>query len=85
MTTEINGIEIVITQTPTAIVPVMTPVVPVNHGEKLEKFNDNDFKRWQQKMMFYFTTLNLARFTHEKAPALNEGETDWQVVSAVNA
>ena len=63
----------------------MTPAVPVNHEEKPEKFNGNDFKRWQENMMFCLTTLNVARFTHEKAPALNEGETDWQVVSAVNA
>ncbi|KAL7224785.1 hypothetical protein ACSBR1_026131 [Camellia fascicularis] len=62
----------------------MTPAVPVNHGKKLEKFNGNNFKRWQQKMMFYLTILNLARFTHEKAPAL-EGETDQQVVAAVDA
>ena len=85
MKTEINNIETIITSTPTPVVPVMTPVVPVNHGEKLEKFNGNDFKRWQQKMIFYLTTLNLARFTHEKAQSLNEGETDRQVVAAVHA
>ncbi|GMP27262.1 hypothetical protein CsSME_00003331 [Camellia sinensis var. sinensis] len=85
MTTEINNTEAVITQTPTPVVPVMTPAVPVNHGEKPEKFNGNDFKRWQQKMIFYLTILNLARFTHEKAPTLNEGETDRQVVVVVDA
>ncbi|GMP21693.1 hypothetical protein CsSME_00000025 [Camellia sinensis var. sinensis] len=85
MTTEINSTEAVITQTPTYVVPVMTPAVPVNHREKSEKFNGNDFKRWQQKMMFYLTTLNLACFTHEKAPALNEEEIDQQVVAAVDA
>ncbi|KAL7194162.1 hypothetical protein ACSBR1_034553 [Camellia fascicularis] len=63
----------------------MTIAVPINHGEKPKKFNGNDLKRWQQKMMFYLTTLNLARFTHEKAPALNEGQTDQQVVAAVDA
>ncbi|GMP85152.1 hypothetical protein CsSME_00038425 [Camellia sinensis var. sinensis] len=85
MTTEINSIETVITQTPTPVVLVMTPAVPLNHGEKPEKFNGNDFKRWQQKMIFYLTTLNLARFAHEKVLALNEGETDRQVVAAVDA
>ncbi|GMP85165.1 hypothetical protein CsSME_00038436 [Camellia sinensis var. sinensis] len=85
MTTKINSIKTVITPTPTAVVPVMTPAVLVNHGEKLEKFNGNDFKRWQQKMMFYLATLNLAHFTHEKALALNGGETDQQVVAAVDA
>ena len=34
--------------------------VPINHGEKSKKFNGTEFKRWQQKMLFYLTTLNLA-------------------------
>ena len=66
--------------------PVSTPgPVLVNHGEKPEKFNGTEFKRWQQKMLFYLTTLNLARFLHEESPALTEGETDKQVVAAVEA
>lgn len=66
--------------------PVSTPTpVMVNHGEKPEKFNGTEFKRWQQKMLFYLTTLNLARFLHEEAPALMEGETDKQIVAAVDA
>ncbi|GMP96087.1 hypothetical protein CsSME_00044888 [Camellia sinensis var. sinensis] len=36
-------------------------------------------------MLFYLTTLNLARFLHEEAPALKEGESDRQVVAAVDA
>ena len=29
---------------------VATPItVPVNHGEKPERFNGTEFKRWQQK------------------------------------
>lgn len=59
--------------------------VPVNHGEKPEKFNGLNFKRWQQKMLFYLTTLNLARFLTESAPKLLEGEVDVQAISAVNA
>ncbi|GKC92647.1 hypothetical protein Tco_1158089, partial [Tanacetum coccineum] len=39
-----------------------------NHAEKLEKFNGQNFKRWQQKMFFYLRTLNLARFLNETAP-----------------
>ncbi|GJZ14286.1 7-ethoxycoumarin O-deethylase-like protein [Tanacetum coccineum] len=39
-----------------------------NHAEKPEKFNGKNFKRWQQKMFFYLTTLNLARFLNETAP-----------------
>ena len=36
-------------------------------------------------MLFYLTTLNLARFLREEAPALKEGESDRQVVAAVDA
>ena len=54
------------------------------HGEKPEKFNGNDFKRWQQKM-FYLTTLNLVKFLHEDAPVCSENEADRQVVAAVDA
>nr|GEX10065.1 hypothetical protein [Tanacetum cinerariifolium] len=39
-----------------------------NHAEKLEKFNGQNFKRWQQKMFFCFTILNLGRFLEETAP-----------------
>ncbi|GMY25995.1 Retrovirus-related Pol polyprotein from transposon TNT 1-94 [Fagus crenata] len=58
---------------------VTTPVtVPINHGEKPEKFNGTEFKRWQQKMLFYLTTLNLAKFLYEDAPTLYENESDKQ-------
>ena len=41
-------------------VTVPAAAVPVHHDEKPEKFNGHNFKRWQQNMLFYFTTLNLA-------------------------
>ena len=69
-------------QLPTVVNP---PMVSVGHSEKPEKFNGLNFKRWQQKMLFYLTTLNLARFLTEDAPKLPEGETDVQVVNAVDA
>ncbi|KAL7191423.1 hypothetical protein ACSBR2_023491 [Camellia fascicularis] len=71
----------------TAIAPTppLVVIVQVNHGEKLEKFLGTDFKRWQKKMLFYLTTLNLARFLRENAYTLNEDETDRQVVAAVDA
>ncbi|KAF5951613.1 hypothetical protein HYC85_009557 [Camellia sinensis] len=70
-----------------AIAPTPPPIetVLVNYGEKPEKFLGTDFKRWQQKMLFYLTTLNLARFLREDAPSLKENEIDRQVVAAVNA
>ncbi|XP_073270454.1 uncharacterized protein [Primulina huaijiensis] len=72
------------------VVPHVTPraaavTVPASHGEKPEKFTGVDFKRWQQKMLFYLTMLNLARFLSEDAPKLTEGEGDVESVSAVEA
>jgi hypothetical protein len=35
------------------VVPVTTPVtVPINHGEKPEKFDETKFKKWQQRCFF---------------------------------
>ena len=66
--------------------PVSTPApIMVNLVEKPEKLNGTEFKRWQQKMLFYLTTLNLARFLHEETDVVKEGETGKQVVAAVDA
>ena len=64
--------------TPTVVPPPMPVMVlmTVSHGEKSKNFNGTEFKRWQQKMLFYLTTFNLARFLQEDAPALKENETD---------
>ena len=59
-----------------ARVPTPTVIVPVNHEERQEKFSGLNFKRWQQKMMFYLTTLNLARFLTEDPPKENEEDRD---------
>ena len=53
--------------------------------EKLEKFNGLDFKRCHYKMLFYLTTLNLARFLTKEAHKLKEDERDIQVISVVDA
>ncbi|GJX26750.1 pol polyprotein [Tanacetum coccineum] len=70
------------TQTP----PTMTIVVNTtgasvtntvaNHAEKPKKFNGQNFKRWQQKMFFYLTTLGLARFLKETAPQVEPPAED---------
>ncbi|KAF5944676.1 hypothetical protein HYC85_018753 [Camellia sinensis] len=85
MATEIN------VQTSAGMVAVIVPTslhvvtVLVNHGEKAEKFLGTDFKRWQQKMLFYLTTLNLTCFLYENAPTLKEDETDQQIIVVVDA
>ncbi|CAL9001610.1 unnamed protein product [Prunus brigantina] len=61
--------------------PVAIPASS-SHGEKPEKFNGTDFKRWQQKMLFYFPTLNLAKFLKEDAPATS---TTTEAVAAADA
>ncbi|KAL0552384.1 hypothetical protein IC582_011493 [Cucumis melo] len=63
----------------------LVPVTGVAHGEKPEKFDGVDFKRWQQKILFYLTTLNLAKFLTEDAPILSEGETNKEKQLAVDA
>ncbi|XP_073138849.1 uncharacterized protein [Henckelia pumila] len=75
---------------PNRVVPLVAPrgvfvPVPNSHGEKPEKFTGADFKKWQQKMLFYLTTLNQARFLSEDAPKLKAGEGDVESVSALKA
>ncbi|KAL7202942.1 hypothetical protein ACSBR1_034402 [Camellia fascicularis] len=88
MTTETNQTNAQISTDMAAATTPISPLVvtvPINHGEKPAKFLRTDFKRWQQKMLFYLTTLNLARFFREDAPTLKKDETDRQVVVVVNA
>jgi len=63
--------------------PVM-PTVPAAHAEKPEKFNGTNFKRWQQKMHFYLTTLHMDRFLKEEPPLLT-AESNMQTVYAADA
>ncbi|GKG41313.1 hypothetical protein Tco_0470525, partial [Tanacetum coccineum] len=52
------------TQTPPPATTVLNTTVALvtntvaNHTERPEKFNGQNFKRWQQKMFFYLTTWN---------------------------
>ena len=64
------------TMTVGARVPTPTVTISMNDANRLEKFNGLNFKRWQQKMMFYLTTLNLARFLIEDPLKANEGDRD---------
>nr|XP_048331246.1 uncharacterized protein LOC125422879 [Ziziphus jujuba var. spinosa] len=72
---------------PVAQVAKQTPVVQApptaSHAKRPEKFNGANFKRWQQKMLFYLTTLGLARFLTENAPPSSE-ESDKETLMAVD-
>ena len=61
---------------------LMPTSLPNPKSEKSEKFDGTEFKRWQQKMLFYLTTLHLAKFLQEDLP---ETGTDRDSVLAVNA
>nr|GEW06247.1 Pol polyprotein [Tanacetum cinerariifolium] len=56
---------------------------------KKQKVQWQNFKRWKQKMFFYLTTLNLARFLKETAPQVEppkEGQpSNAQAIQAVEA
>ncbi|KAL7214964.1 hypothetical protein ACSBR1_027196 [Camellia fascicularis] len=59
--------------------PVAAPAIPgrpLNHHKRSEKFTGVNFKRWQHKMLFYLTTLSLARFLIEDSPAVEKNEQD---------
>ncbi|KAF3639976.1 hypothetical protein FXO37_23735 [Capsicum annuum] len=58
---------------------------PMAHVKKPEKFAGIDFKRWQQKMFFYLTTLCLQKFTSEDAPEVLEGTSDKEHFMIVEA
>ena len=64
---------------------VNNPMIPASQVEKPDKFTGTNFKTWQDKMLFYLTTLNLTKFLKEVALILVEGETDRQSEAAVDA
>ncbi|PHT32305.1 hypothetical protein CQW23_28642 [Capsicum baccatum] len=58
---------------------------PMAPAEKSEKFVGIGFKRWQQKMFFYLTTLCLQRFTREDALEVAERTLDKEHFIIVEA
>ncbi|PHT36590.1 hypothetical protein CQW23_24290 [Capsicum baccatum] len=58
---------------------------PMAPAEKSKKFAGIDFKRWQQKMFFYLTTLWLQRFTTEDTPEVLEETSDKKHFMIVEA
>ena len=59
---------------PNTEVPI--PIKARTHYEKPKKFNGDDFKRWQQNMLFYLTTLNLVHVLKEECPKAPEQLTN---------
>ena len=60
----------------------MPTPLPNPKPEKPEKFDGTEFKRWQQKMIFYLTTLHLAKFLQDDPP---EPKIDRDSVLTVDA
>ena len=56
-----------------------------NHDEKPEKFKGLDFKRWQQKMLFYLTTMNLAHIVREDVPKTDENPVTKETMLTIDA
>ncbi|KAH1064046.1 hypothetical protein J1N35_029033 [Gossypium stocksii] len=48
----------------------------MNRNEKPAKFTTKNFKTWQQKMLFYLTMLNMAKFLKDDPPIFREDEED---------
>ncbi|KAL3742417.1 hypothetical protein ACJRO7_017830 [Eucalyptus globulus] len=62
---------------------IATPLVTAN--EKPEKFTGVGFKQWQQKMFFYLTMLNLAKYLSEVCPIISPNEQDVMTLGALEA
>ena len=60
-------------------------VVKTTHAEKPEKFKGVDFKRWQQKMLIYLTTLNLAHVISQEKPVAEELPITKDTLNAIDA
>ena len=60
-------------------------IVKNTYAEKPKKFNGEDFKRWQMKMMFYLTTLNLAHILRLEKPAVPTTNTSKEQKAALEA
>ncbi|KAL4387698.1 hypothetical protein GQ457_09G020220 [Hibiscus cannabinus] len=56
----------------------MNPTVAVSHNEKPSKFTGQNFKTWQQKMLFYLTMLNLAKYLSEDPPVVAVGDGEGE-------
>ncbi|KAK9033801.1 hypothetical protein V6N11_049985 [Hibiscus sabdariffa] len=53
--------------------------VAVSHNEKPSKFTGQNFKTWQQKMLFYLTMLNLEKYLNEDSHIVVVGDGEGEV------
>ncbi|KAL2465946.1 Retrovirus-related Pol polyprotein from transposon TNT 1-94 [Abeliophyllum distichum] len=89
--TDTNSNDTLNVGTSTGVIPpvVASPTTVISnsvpHGEKSEKFIGVEFERWHQKMLFYLTTLNLAKFLNEDLPTIQEGENNQASLIALDA
>ena len=63
-------------------IPISSSVV---YDEKSKKLNGLNFKKWQQKILFYQTILNSTRFFIEKASKSSENESEPTAMLVVDA
>lgn len=54
-------------------------------AEKADKFKGIDFKRWQHKMLFYITTLNLAHVLNQEKPMPNKFAVAMETQKEIDA
>ncbi|XP_012487906.1 uncharacterized protein LOC105801121 [Gossypium raimondii] len=60
----------------------------MSHNEKPAKFTGENFKTWQQKMLFYLTMLNMVKLLKDDPPIFKNDEEDaiiaFNIVEAWN-
>ncbi|KAF3662047.1 putative hydrophobic protein LTI6A-like [Capsicum annuum] len=80
MTTEnqVNDIAKTVAATNVSTMSHTSALQAMAPAEKPKKFTNVDFKRWQQKMFFYLTTLYLQRFTSKEDPEVPKGTSDQE-------
>lgn len=63
----------------------MKCIVKINALKGYETFTIVEFKRWEQKILFYFTTPNLTKFLHEDTHTVKENEIgDHKMVTFIH-
>ncbi|XP_038679428.1 uncharacterized protein LOC119980704 [Tripterygium wilfordii] len=82
-----SGVGVTTPMAPTVgtVDPMTGRVNSVVLGEKPEKFNGTDFKRWEQKMQLYLSTCGLSKYLTEVCPAISADESNPSIAVVVQA